>query len=85
MLTNFMDPVIEAQVRLEQAVSRLEKAIAQRGATGGSSNNGNAKLAAISAELERVRAENAELQAVKRTATERLDVAIRQVKGLIGS
>lgn len=84
MLTNFMDPVIEAQVRLEQAVSRLEEALAQRGA-GGSRNNDNAKLAAISAELERVRAENAELQAVKRTTTERLDVAIRQVKGLIGS
>ena len=85
MLTNFMDPVIEAQDRLEQAVSRLEEAIAQRGVTGGSPNNDNAKLAAISAELEKVRAENAELQAVKRTATERLDVAIRQVKGLIGS
>jgi hypothetical protein len=84
MLTNFMDPVIEAQVRLEQAVSRLEEALAHRGA-GGSLNNDNAKLAAISAELERVRAENAELQAVKRTATERLDVAIRQVKGLIGN
>lgn len=84
MLTNSMDPVIEAQVRLEQAVSRLEEALAQRGA-GGSPNNDNAKLAAISAELERVRAENAELQAVRRTATERLDVAIRQVKGLIGS
>lgn len=85
MLTNFMDPVIEAQDRLEQAVSRLEKAIAQRGVTGGSPNNDNAKLAAISAELEQVRAENAELQAVKLAATERLDVAIRQVKGLIGS
>ncbi len=85
MLTNLMDPVIEAQDRLEQAVSRLEKAIAQRGAAVGSPNNDNAKFTAISAELEQVRAENAELQAARRTATERLDVAIRQVKGLIGS
>lgn len=81
MLTNFMDPVIAAQVRLEQAVSRLEEALANRGAAGNASTH--AKLAAINAELERVRAENAELQAFKRTATERLDVAIRQVKGLI--
>lgn len=82
MLTNFMDPVIAAQVRLEQAVSRLEEALAQRGAADNTSSQ-DAKLTAISAELERVRAENAALQAVKRTATERLDVAIRQVKGLI--
>jgi hypothetical protein len=33
--------------------------------------------------LERVRAENAALLAVKKAATERLDAAIRQVKGLI--
>jgi len=82
MLPNFMDPVIEAQVRLEQAVSRLEEALTKR-ATAGNSNNAN--LAAVNAELERIRAENAELQAVKRAATERLDVAIRHVKGLIGS
>jgi hypothetical protein len=82
MLTNFMDPVIAAQVRLEQAVSRLEEALSQRGAAGNASSQ-NAKFTAISAELERVRAENAALQAVKRTATDRLDVAIRQVKGLI--
>ena len=81
MLTNFMDPVIAAQVRLEQAVNRLEEALAKRGTAGNSSPN--AKLAAVNAELERVRAENAELQAVKRTTTERLDVAIRHVKGLI--
>jgi hypothetical protein len=82
MLTNFMDPVIAAQVRLEQAVSRLEEALSQRGADAGASSQ-NAKFTAISAELERVRAENAALQAVKQTATERLDLAIRQVKGLI--
>lgn len=82
MLPNFMDPVIEAQVRLEQAVSRLEEALTKR-TTAGNSNNAN--LAAVNVELERIRAENAELQAVKRAATERLDVAIRHVKGLIGS
>lgn len=81
MLTNFMDPVIAAQVRLEQAVSRLEEALAQRGADGKSPQN--AKLAAVDAELARVRAENAALQAVKRKTMERLDVAITQVKGLI--
>ena len=83
MLTNFMDPVIAAQVRLEQAVSRLEEALAQRGTDGNSSQN--TELAAVSAELERVRAENAALQAVKRKATERLDVAITQVQSLIES
>ena len=81
MLTNFMDPVIAAQVRLEQAVSRLEEALVARAEDGQSGQN--AKLAAITSELERVRADNAALLAVKRTATERLDAAIRQVKGLI--
>jgi chromosome segregation ATPase len=81
MLPNFMDPVIAAQVRLEQAVSRLEEALAQRGAANESAPE---EFASVSAELERVRAENAELMAVKRTATERLDMAIKQVKGLIG-
>lgn len=81
MLTNFMDPVVAAQVRLEQAVSRLEKALATRGKDGHPGQE--AQLAAVSAELERVRAENAALQAVKRAATERLDVAIGHLKGLI--
>lgn len=81
MLTNFMDPVIAAQVRLEQAVNRLEEALAARGKDDQSGQN--ARLAAVSAELERVRAENAALLAVKKTATERLETAIRQVKGLI--
>jgi hypothetical protein len=83
MLTNFMDPVIAAQVRLEQAVNRLEEALAAGDRDGQSGQNG--KLAAVSAELERVRAENAALLAVKKTATERLDAAIRHVKGLIES
>jgi hypothetical protein len=81
MLMNFMDPVIAAQVRLEQAVNRLEEALAAGGTDGQSGQD--AKLAAISAELERVRRDNAALLAVKKTATERLDAAIRQVKGLI--
>lgn len=81
MLTNFMDPVIAAQVRLEQAVSRLEEALAAGGKDGQSGQN--ATLEAVSVELARVRAENAALLAVKKTATERLDAAIRQVKGLI--
>jgi hypothetical protein len=82
MLPNYMDPVIAAQVRLEQAVSRLEEALAQRGAA--NEPRLDDSFAAVSAELERVRAENAELLVLKRTATERLDMAIRQVKGLIG-
>lgn len=76
-----MDPVIAAQVRLEQAVSRLEKALAAQRREGKTSQN--PKLAAENAELERIRAENSALQAVKRRATERLDMAIKQVKGLI--
>jgi hypothetical protein len=83
MLTNFMDPVIAAQVRLEEAVSRLEEALAAYGDDGDKIKN--TKFAAVSAELERVRAENAALQAVKRTATERLDVAIDRLRGLIGN
>jgi len=78
-----MDPVIAAQVRLEQAVSRLEKALAAQGTAGPSSQN--PKLSAASAELERIRAENSALQAVKSRAAERLDMAIKQVKGLIES
>ncbi len=82
MLTNFMDPVIAAQVRLEQAVSRLEEALA-RGKDGDLEQS--PELAAATAEIERVRAENAALQAAKRTATERLDVAISRLQGLIES
>lgn len=81
MLTNFMDPVIAAQVRLEEAVSRLEEALADYGEDGDQIQN--TKFAAVSAELERVRAENAALQAEKRTATERLDVAISRLRGII--
>ncbi len=81
MSTNFMDPVIAAQVRLEQAVNRLEEALAAGGKDGQPGQN--VKLTAVSAELERVRAENAALLAVKKTATERLDAAIGQIKGLI--
>lgn len=81
MLTNFMDPVIAAQVRLEEAVSRLEEALAAYGEDGDQIQN--TKFAAVSAELERVRAENAALQAEKRTATERLDVAISRLRGII--
>lgn len=76
-----MDPVIAAQVRLEQAVSRLEKALTAQGTAGQTSKN--PKRAAENAELERIRAENSALQAVKRRAAERLDMAIKQVKGLI--
>ena len=76
-----MDPVIAAQVRLEQAVSRLEKALGAQGTAGQTSQN--PKLAADNAELERIRAENSALQTVKRRAAERLDMAIKQVKGLI--
>lgn len=76
-----MDPVIAAQVRLEQAVSRLEQALAAQGKVEQTSDN--PKLAAENAELERIRAENSALQAVKRRAAERLDMAIKQVKGLI--
>lgn len=76
-----MDPVIAAQVRLEQAVSRLEKALAAQGTAEQTSEN--PKLAADHAELERIRAENSALQTVKRRAAERLDMAIKQVKGLI--
>jgi phage-related minor tail protein len=83
MLTNFMDPVIAAQVRLEQAVSRLEEALAARGSDGHAVQD--TQLAAVAAELERVRAENAALQAVKRKAAERLDLAIGHLKGLIGN
>ncbi len=78
-----MDPVIAAQLRLEKAVSRLEQALASRGTDGQSSQN--IKLEATRAELERVRSENAALQAVKRRASEHLDMAIKQVKGLIES
>lgn len=78
-----MDPVIAAQVRLEQAVSRLEQALATRGIEGQTSQN--IKLAAVSAELERLRAENATLEAARRKVTERLDLAIKQVKLLIES
>lgn len=81
MLMNYMDPVIAAQVRLEQAVNRLEEALAAGDRDGQSGQN--AKIAAVGAELARVRAENAALLAVKKTAAERLDAAIRQVKGLI--
>ena len=78
-----MDPVIAAQVRLEQAVSRLEQALTTRGNEGQASQN--IKLAAVSAELERLRAENATLEAARRKVTERLDLAIKQVKLLIDS
>jgi hypothetical protein len=81
MLTNFMDPVIAAQVRLEQAVNRLEEALAAGGQD--SQAGQHVELVAVSVELERVRAENAALLAVKKAATDRLDAAIRQVKGLI--
>jgi hypothetical protein len=81
MLTKFMDPVIAAQVRLEQAVNRLEEALAAGGQD--SQAGQHVELVAVSVELERVRAENAALLAVKKAATERLDAAIRQVKGLI--
>lgn len=83
MLTSFMDPVIAAQVRLEQAVSRLEEALAAQGKDGSLAQNN--KLAAVAGELERVRAENLALQAAKRSAAERLDVAISRLKGLIES
>ena len=82
MLTNFMDPVIAAQVRLEEAVSRLEEALA-RGTDGESTQD--TQLVAATAEIERIRAENAALQAAKRAAAERLDVAISRLKGLIES
>jgi hypothetical protein len=81
MLTKFMDPVIAAQVRLEQAVNRLEEALAAGDQD--SQAGQHVELVAVSVELERVRAENAALLAVKKAATERLDAAIRQVKGLI--
>jgi hypothetical protein len=76
-----MDPIIAAQVRLEQAVSRLEAALATQGADGRSSET--TKLTAMSAELERIRSENAALQVVRHKASERLDMAIKQIKGLI--
>lgn len=74
-----MDPVIEAQLRLEQAVSRLEEALARSG--GDPADHG--RLAEIEDEVRRMRAQNAEFQALKSRATERLDAAIRQVKTLI--
>ena len=83
VLTLSMDPVIAAQVRLEQAVSRLEEALAARGVDGQTSQN--IKLAAVSAELERLRSENATLEAARRKVSERLDMAIKQIKGLIES
>ena len=75
-----MDPVIAAQVRLEEAVHRLEQALAARGKDG---LTHPAKIAADKAELESLRAERASLQATKRAAAERLDAAIGRLKGLI--
>lgn len=77
-----MDPVIAAQVRLEEAVHRLEQALATRGK--GQSGH-PAKATADSAELATLRAERVTLQATKRAATERLDAAIGRLKGLIES
>lgn len=75
-----MDPVIAAQVRLEQAVSRLEDAVSRgEGAAAGPSS----QVTVASAELERLRDETAALQAARRAATERLDVAIDRLRGLI--
>ena len=83
VLTKVMDPVIAAQVRLEHAVSRLEQVLTTRSIEGHASQT--IKLAAVSAELERLRAENATLEAAMRKVTDRLDLAIKQVKLLIES
>ena len=79
MLTNFMDPVIAAQARLEQAVNRLEEAVAARG------QDEQASIKSANEELDRLRAECAALQTTKRAAAERLDAAIGRLKGLIGT
>jgi hypothetical protein len=64
--------VERARVRLEAAVTRLERAVATAGP------------AALAHELQGLREENADLKALTGTVTERLDVAIGRLRSMIG-
>ena len=64
--------VERARVRLEGAVTRLERAAATAGP------------AALARELQGLKDENADLKALTTTVTERLDVAIGRLRTVIG-
>ncbi|HEX9568897.1 MAG TPA: hypothetical protein VF987_04390 [Rhodospirillales bacterium] len=64
--------VERARVRLEGAVTRLERAAATAGP------------AALARELQGLKDENADLKALTATVTERLDVAIGRLRTVIG-
>lgn len=73
-----MDRLTAAQARLHAAFDRLEAALRVRAVPPG----GDA-AARMSAELERVQAENASLRAAKAAAADQLDATIARLKTLL--
>jgi len=74
----------EASHRLQVAIDHLEKVVTARAAQGNAGAGKGGDDAALRAALEAARRENAQLQQLAGTVTQRLDATIGRLRKLVG-